>query len=331
MLDLKRCEFITLLAGATAAWPLATRAQQGGKIYRIGFLANDPAIPRQPAGQAFLDGLSESGFVEGKNIVIEQRFAEGKLDRYADLVSELIRLEVDVLVTSAEEATLAAKQATTKVPIVMMNVSDPLGLGFVASLAHPGGNITGVIQDDTAEVVAKRMQLLKDAVPRTGRLAVLLNPDHPYAQLQWQQLERAAPSLKLTLERVVAREASELQGAFAVIEQHRPDALLVANTSLNFVSRRLIIELAAKSRLPTMSAFREYPEAGGLMSYGSIRVDRFRRAGIYVAKILKGAKPADLPVELPTSYEFVINLKTARSFNLEIPRDLLLVADEIIE
>jgi putative ABC transport system substrate-binding protein len=213
----------------------------------------------------------------------------------------------------------------------MMNVSDPLGLGFVASLAHPGGNITGVIQDDTAEVVAKRMQLLKDAVPRTGRLAVLLNPDHPYAQLQWQQLERAAPSLKLTLERVVAREASELQGAFAVIEQHRPDALLVANTSLNFVSRRLIIELAAKSRLPTMSAFREYPEAGGLMSYGSIRVDRFRRAGIYVAKILKGAKPADLPVELPTSYEFVINLKTARSFNLEIPRDLLLVADEIIE
>ena len=160
-----------------ATWPLAARAQQGGKIYRIGFLANDPAIPRQPAGQAFLDGLSESGFVEGKNIVIEQRFAEGKLDRYADLVSELIRLEVDVLVTSAEEATLAAKQATTKVPIVMMNVSDPLGLGFVASLAQPGGNITGVIQDDSAEVVAKRMQLLKDAVPGTGRLAVLLNPD----------------------------------------------------------------------------------------------------------------------------------------------------------
>jgi len=271
--------------------------------------------------------MREGGFIEGKNIVIERRFAEGRLDRYADLVAELLRLEVDVLVTSAEEATLAAKRATTRIPIVMMNVSDPVGQGIVASLAHPAGNITGGTQDDSAEVATKRVQLLKDALPQTARLAVLLNPDLPYTQLQWQQLEHAAPSLKLTLGRLVAREASELEGAFAAIGQDRPDALFVINSELNFVNRRRIMELAAKSHLPTISAQREY----GLMSYASVRPDRFRRAGIYVGKILKGANPADLPVEQPTKYELVINLKTARSLKLEIPRDLLLVADEVIE
>jgi ABC-type uncharacterized transport system substrate-binding protein len=328
---MRRRDFIKGIAGAAAAWPLAARAQQAGKIYRIGFLANDPAIPTQPAGQAFLDGLREGGFIEGKNIVIERRFAEGRLDRYADLVAELLRLEVDVLVTSAEEATLAAKRATTRIPVVMMNVSDPVGQGIVASLAHPAGNITGGTQDDSAEVAAKRMQLLKDALPQTAHLAVLLNPDLPYTQLQWQQLEHAAPSLKLTLGRLVAREASEMEGAFAAIGRDRPDALFVINSELNFVNRRRIMELAAKSHLPTISAQREYPEAGGLMSYSSVRPDRFRRAGISVGKILKGAKPANLPVEQPTKYELVINLKTARSLNLEIPRDLLLVADEVIE
>ena len=289
------------------------------------------SIPAQSAGQAFLDGLRESGFVEGKNIIIERRFAEGRLDRYADLVTELLRLEVDVLVTSAEEATLAVKRATTRIPIVMMNVSDPLGQGIVASLARQAGNITGGTQDDSAEIAARRMQLLKDALPQTARLAVLLNPDLPYTQLQWQQLERAAPSLKLALRQLVAREASELEGAFAAIGQDRPDALFVINSELNFVNRKRIMELAAKSHLPTMAPQREYPEAGGLMSYSSVRLDRFRRAGIYVGKILKGAKPADLPIEQPTKYELVINLKTARSLNLEIPRDLLLVADEVIE
>jgi ABC-type uncharacterized transport system substrate-binding protein len=331
MFDMRRREFITFIGGAAAAWPLAARAQQSGKIYRIGFLANDPAIPTQPVGQAFLDGLRGDGFIEGKNIVIERRFAEGRLGRYADLVAELLRLEVDVLVTSAEEATLAAKRATTRIPVVMLNVSDPIGQGIVASLARPEGNITGGTQDDSAEIAAKRVQLLKDALPQTARLAVLLNPDLPYTQLQWQQLERVAPSLKLALRRLVAREPSELEGAFAVIGEDRPDALFVTNSELNFVNRRRIVELAAKSHLPTISAQREYPEAGGLMSYASVRLDRFRRAGIYVGKILKGAKPADLPVEQPTKYELVINLKTARSLNLEIPRDLLLVADEVIE
>jgi putative ABC transport system substrate-binding protein len=323
--------FIAALGGAAAAWPLAARAQQAGKIYRIGFLANDPNIPAQPAGQAFLDGLRESGFIEGKNIIVERRFAEGRTDRYTELVAELTRLRVDVLVTSADEATLAAKRANIKIPIVMLNVSDPAGQGIVASLAHPGGNITGGTQDDSAAIETKRMQLLKDAVPHAAQVAVLIDPDLPYRQVVWQNLKLAALSLNVTLRQLAARQVDDLERAFAAIERDRPDALFVANNELNFVNRRLIIELAAKSRLPTMSAYREYPEAGGLMSYGSVRVDRFRRAGIYTSKILRGAKPADLPVELPTNYEFVINLKTAGSLNLEIPRALLLIADEVIE
>jgi putative tryptophan/tyrosine transport system substrate-binding protein len=326
---MRRREFITLL-GSAAAWPVAASAQQAAKIYRIGFLANDPTIPAQPAGRAFLDGLRESGFIEGKNVIIDRRFAEGRLDRYADLVAELAQLGPDVLVTSANEATLAAKRAALAIPIVMMNVSDPVGQGIVPSLAHPGGNITGVILDDTAEISAKRMQLLKDAVPHAAKVAVLLNPDAPYDRSQWQQLELAAPSLKVTLWQLVARQPSEVAGAFAAIGSDRPDALLPIS-ALAFANRGLVIELALKNRLPAMSAFREITEVGGLMSYGSVRVDRFQRAAIYVGKILKGARPADLPIEQPTKYELVINLKTARSLNLEISRDLLLVADEVIE
>jgi putative ABC transport system substrate-binding protein len=326
-----RREFVITLGAVAATLPIEALAQQAGKVYRIGFLANDPAIPTQPAGQAFLDGLRESGFIEGKNVTIDRRFAEGRLDRYADLVADLAQLKPDVLVTSANEATLAAKQAATAIPIVMMNVSDPVGQGIIASLARPGGNITGVIQDDTAEISAKRMQLLKDAVPRAAKVAVLLNPDHPYDRSQWEQLEVAARSLKVTLRQLVAGRASEIEGAFASIGSDRPDVLLLPISSLGFPNRGLIIELALKNRLPAMSPFREMTEIGGLMSYGSVRVDRFRHAAIYVGKILKGAKPADLPVEQPTKYELVINLKTAKSLGLEIPRDLLLVADEAIE
>jgi putative tryptophan/tyrosine transport system substrate-binding protein len=285
-----------LLGGAAAAWPVAAHAQQVGKIYRIGFLANDPTIPSQPAGQAFLDGLRESGFIEGKNVMIDRRFAEAKEDRYDGLLAELTQLGPDVLVTSANDATLAAKQAAIAIPVVMMNVSDPVGQGIIASLARPGGNITGVIQDDTAEISAKRMQLLKDAVPRAAKVAVLLNPDHPYHRSQWQQLELAAPSLSVALRQLVARRGSEIEGAFASIGTDRPDVLLLNNSSLSFANRKLVIELALKNRLPTMSAFREITEIGGLMSYGSVRVDRFRRAAIYVGKILKGATPASLPV-----------------------------------
>ena len=296
---MNRREFITLLGGA-AAWPLAARAQQAGKIYRIGFLANDPTIPTQLAGQAFLDGLRESGFIEGKNIVIERRFAVARLDRYPELVADLIRLNVDVMVTSANAATLAAKRANTKIPIVMMGVNDPVRQGIVASLAHPEGNITGLAQDDSAEIAAKRMQLLKDAVPGAAQVAVLMDRDLPYDQVQWQQLELVAHPLNVTLRRVVVRQASEFESAFAAIGQARPDALFVIQSELNFVNRTRISELAAESRLPTMSGWREWTEAGGLMSYGFVRADTYRRAAIYVGKILKGATPADLPVEQPT-------------------------------
>jgi putative ABC transport system substrate-binding protein len=331
---MRRREFITLLGGAAAAWPLAARAQPAGKIYRIGFVAGDPTIPTQPAGRAFLDGLRESGFIEGKNIIIDRRFTEGRQDRYAEFASELVRLKVDVIVTSANEATLAVKRANANIPVVMMNVADPLGSGIVASLAHPEGNITGLVQDDSAEIAAKRLQLLKDAVPYTTEVAVLTDiglPDKEAQRAQLQQLEQAARSLGLTLRQVSARQTSEFAPVFAEIGKARPDAVLVINSQLNFVNRKLITELANKSRLPTMSSLREFTEVGGFMSYGSVRVESFRRAAIYVGKILKGAKPADLPVEQPTTYELVINLKTAKSLDLEIPRQLLLIADEVIE
>ncbi len=245
---MRRRKFIALLGSSAVAWPLTASGQQTGKIYRIGFVANDPTIPTQLAGQAFLDGLRENGFIEGKNIVIEQRFAEARLDRYAELVAELIRLEVDVLVTSAEEATVAAKRATTKIPIVMLNISDPVGQGIVASLAHPGGNITGVIQDDSPEIAAKRMQFLKDAIPRVANVALLTDSDLSYRQVEWQALALAARSLNVMLRRFVVRQTNELERAFAAIETDRPDALFLTPTSFNFVHRKPIIEFATKSR-----------------------------------------------------------------------------------
>jgi putative ABC transport system substrate-binding protein len=210
---MRRRHFVTLLGGALG-WSLAALAQQAGKNYRIGFLANDPTIPTQAAGQALLNGLRESGFVEGKNVIIERRFAEARLDRYDDLFAELTRLQVDLIVTSADNATLAAKRSNIKIPVVMLSVTDPVGLGIVASLARPGGNITGLSQDDSPEIAAKRMQLLKDAIPHAAQVAVLLNPDLRHEQLQWQQLELAAPSLKVSLRQFVARQVSDFATAF---------------------------------------------------------------------------------------------------------------------
>jgi putative ABC transport system substrate-binding protein len=327
---MRRRDFITLLGGA-AAWPLAARAQQPGKIYRIGFLANDPTIPTEPAGQAFRDGLRESGFIEGQNILIDWRFAQGQIDRAAENAAALVRLQMDAIVASGDVNVVAAKRATTAIPIVMAIVRDPVGHGIVASLAHPGGNITGVIQDESSEIAAKRLQLFKDAVPRISRVAVLLNPDEPFADAEWKALELAAQVHRMTLLAVAVRQVTEFEGAFDRLAREGADALFMTTAGLTFTHRRLVMELAAKGKLPAVGGFRETTEAGGLMSYGSVRVDLFRRAAIYVGKILKGTKPADLPVEQPTRYELVINLKTARSLNLEIPRELLLVADDVIE
>ena len=228
---------------------------------------------------------------------------------------------MDLIVASSGLSAIAAKQATRVIPIVFLNVSDPVGQGIVASLAYSGANITGVVEDELFQLTAKRMQLLKDAIPQTAKLAVLMNSDSATDQAQWQQLELAASSLKVMLRPVVARRASEFESTFAAIGRDRPDALFVMLSGLNITNRRLIVELAAESRLPVMSAFKEATEVGGLMSYGSNRIDRFRQAAVYVTKILKGAKPSDLPVEQPTKYELVINLKTAKALGLEIPPD----------
>jgi len=329
---IRRREFITLLGGSAAAWPLAARAQQAGKVYRIGFLANDPTILTTPASAAFRDGLRQNGLVDGDNILIDWRFAGGKTDRYAELAATLVSLRMDLIVASGSSSAIAAKEATKTIPIVIMNVSDPIALGIVASLARPEGNITGVIEEESSQFAAKRLQLLKDAVPQTAKVAVLMDPDSAIDQAQWQQLELAALSLNVMLRPVVVRRATEFENAFAAIERnHFPDALFVMRSGLHITNRRLIVELAGKNRLPVISNWKELTELGGLMSYGSNRLDRFRHVALYVAKILKGAKPGDLPIEQPIKYELVINLKSAKALNLEIPRSLLLVADEVIE
>jgi putative tryptophan/tyrosine transport system substrate-binding protein len=326
---MRRRQFISLLAGATA-WPFAARAQQANRIYRIGLLATDPAIPSQPAYRAFLEELRVGGFIEGKNVVIERRFTEAKLDRYPELAADLVRREVDVIVASTVPATLAAKRSTNKIPIVTLS-NDPVGQGLVESLAHPGGNVTGLATDDSSEISTKRLQLLKLAIPHIAQVAVLLDADFPYTQVQWEQLEHAAPALNLALRRVTARLARDFEPAFAAMAGQRPGALLVAASPLNFLHRKLIIDLAARDKLPTMAPYREYAEAGGLLSYGYIRRDQWRRAATYVVKILKGATPANLPVELPTKYELVVNLTATKALGLTLSDSFLLLADEVIE
>jgi putative ABC transport system substrate-binding protein len=327
---MRRRAFILALAGA-AAWPLALRAQQPGRVYRIGFLANDPTIPTQPAYRAFLEELGSAGFIAGKNVLIEHRFAEAKLDRYSILAAELIRLESDVIVTSTPAATLAAKRATTKIPIVMLNTNDPIGQGIVANLAHPGGNVTGFASDDSAEIAAKRLQLFKLAVPRISHVAILLDPDFPHARSEWEQLEHAAPGLNVALRQLTVRQASDFEDAFAAIVRDGLDAVLLVAGPLGFVNRKRIMQLAAMSKLPVMSTNREQAEAGGLLSYGYVRRESFRQAAAYVVKIFKGANPADLPVELPVKYELVVNLTTANALGLTLTDSFLQLADEVIE
>jgi putative ABC transport system substrate-binding protein len=333
MLNMGRRDFITLLGGAAVAWPLTARGQQVGKVYRIGLLANDPSIPNTPAGKAFVDGLHENGFVEGKNTIIERRFATANPKRYAELAAELVRFDVDVLVTSGTLATAAADRATKKIPIVMLNVFDPVGPGFVSSLARPGGNITGLASHVSAEITGKRLALLKEAVPHISRVAVVMNPDpgEPGNQAQLDVLENVAQSLGVTLYAALAQQGRDLEDALARTKSENVDALFVLFNSVNITNRRTIIAFAAASRLPAMYPITEMTLDGGLMSYGANRPDLFRRSAAYVAKILNGAKPADLPVEQPTKFELVINLKTAKALGLTVPPTLLARADEVIE
>jgi putative ABC transport system substrate-binding protein len=321
------------LAGTGAvllAAPFAAEGQQTGKVPRIGVLwPYSPAIAA-PFGDAFRQGLGRLGYVEGRNIALEERWADGKFDRLASLAAELVRLKVDVLVTASTPGTQAAQQATKTTPIVMTLVSDPVDSGFVANLAHPGGNVTGLSYMHP-ELSRKRLELIKDVVPKVSRVAVLSNPSNPSIRPLLRETEAAARALSVRLQVVEARDSGQLDSVFAAMSKERARALVVMPDAVFQDQRRRIVDLAAKSRLPAMYPWREAVEAGGLMAYGASGRDILRRAAIYVDKILKGAKPGDLPVEEPTKFEFVINLKTAKALDLTIPPSVLGRADEVIQ
>ena len=318
---------VALAAGLTAV-PAAVHAQPTGKVHRIGYLATGSST--SGFQEQFLEGLRELGWVEGQNIVIDYRFADGSFDRLPQLAAELVRLKVDIIVAQPTPAALAARKSTGSVPIVMINVGDPVGVGLVASLARPAGNVTGTAFDVGLETFGKALELLKEALPKAQHVAVLSNPANPAQALAIRDLKVAAKSLRLRLLFVEVRGPDEFDRAFAEIAKERVDALFVAAESLFYLHRTSLADLALKYRLPTMYGLRESVVAGGLMSYGPSLAVNSRRAATFVDKILKGAKPADLPVEQPTKFELVVNLKTARTLGLNIPPSLLQRADELL-
>jgi putative ABC transport system substrate-binding protein len=324
----RRKLLVALGAGALAA-PLTSFAQQKGKVWRIGFLGAASASGLAGRVEALRAGLRDLGYVEGKSIVIEFRWAEGKYERLPELAAELVRLKVDVIVTHGVP-TRAAKAATTTIPIVMATSADPVELGFVASLARPGGNVTGM-SGLSPETAAKRLELLKDAFPRTRHVAVLLNPDSPgNIRLVLPAMEATAKSLKLELQQFPVRGPSEFDSAFAAMAKRRVDAVVTTDDAMLLANIEAIANLAAKMRLPSVG-FIEFAEAGGLMAYGANRRELFRRAAYFVDRILKGAKPADLPVEQATRFETVLNQKTAKALGLQFPQAVLARADRVIE
>jgi putative tryptophan/tyrosine transport system substrate-binding protein len=324
---MKRREFITLLGGA-AAWPLAARAQQPSKLPTIGFLGATPSIESQRVA-AFVRRLRELGWIDGRNLAIEYRWAEGRNERYAENAAEFVRLKVDVIVTVATPPTVAAKQATSVIPIVFAATNDPVGSGLVASLSRPGGNVTG-LSNQVSETGGKKLEFLREVVPGLHRLAILANVSNPGVLLDMNEAQAAAGSLGLEVIKSKIQRAEDISPAIDALKG-RADALYVCADPLVNTHRIGVNILAVAARLPTMHGLREYVEAGGLMSYGANVPDLFRRAADYVDKILRGARPTDLPVEQPTKFDFVINLTTAKALGLEISPTLLARADEVIE
>jgi putative ABC transport system substrate-binding protein len=324
---------IVTLALSMLVAPLAAVAQPPAKVPRIGWLLGTDPSAALYLLDAFRQGLRELGWVEGQNIAIESRYAEGKLDRFSDLAAELVRLKVDVILTSSPYSTRAAKHATTTIPIVMMGSGDPVGSGLVASLARPGGNITGISAQYT-DLILKWLELLKEAVPQASRVGVLtMLPSSSSVQSEsWEALQQAAKTMRVTLKREEVREPSEFESAFAVMTQEHFEALIMLPNPLLFVHRTRLVALAAESQLPTIwGPFREFVDTGGLMAYGPSLRDQFRRTAYFVDKILKGAKPADLPVEQPMKFELIINLTTAKALGLTMPPTLLFQATEVIQ
>jgi putative ABC transport system substrate-binding protein len=322
----------TFLAGTGAvllAAPLTAEAQGAGKVPRIGFLYYGSPGP-SPEVEAFQQGLRELGYVDGQNIAIEYRFARGQVERLPELAAELVRLKPDVIVTPTTPAALAAKQATSAIPIVFAGVADAVGAGLIAGFARPGGNITG-LASISAELGGKRLELLKQVVPKVSRVAVLYNPADRANVLVLKELHEAAPALGLTLQPLGVRGPGEFEGAFVAMTREHAHAIFGAAGVLTFEHRKVLVDLAAKNRLPAMWGHRQFVDAGGLMSYAVNWYDQLRRAASYVDKILKGAKPSDMPVEQPTKFELVINLKTAKALGLTISDSLLRRADEVVQ
>ncbi len=329
MFGMRRREFITLLGGAAATWPLAARAQQPAKLPTIGFLGpNTPSLDSRRVG-AFVQRLRELGWTEDRNVAIEYRWAEGRTERLAEFAAEFVRLKVDVIVTSATPPVIAAKQATSVIPIVFAAVGDPVGTGIVNSLARPGGNATGLSIQAT-DLAGKRLELLHEVAPGLRRLAIMANPGAPPAVLEMAEAQTTARALGLEVVASEIRRPEDIAAAFEAFKG-RAEALYVCNDPLVTTNRTRINTLALGMRLPTMYNVREFVEAGGLMSYGPNFLDLFRRAADFADKILRGAKPSDIPVEQPTKFDLVINLKTAKALGLDVPPTLIARADEVIE
>jgi putative ABC transport system substrate-binding protein len=328
-IHIRRREFIFTLGGAAAAWPLAARAQQPGMPV-IGFLNSLSRDAIADRVRGFRQGLKDAGYVEGENVAIEYRWAEAQLDRLPALAAELARRQVVVIVAANTPSALAAKAVTTTIPIVFNVAEDPVKLGLVASLARPGGNLTG-INSFIGELVAKRLGLLRELVPGATRVAALVNPTDPITETALRDMETATRAMGMQIKVLNASTSGEINAAFATFVHERPDALFVSPDSL-FTTRRVqLAHLTTRHAIPAISFSREFAEVGGLMSYGSDQSDNYRQAGVYAGRILKGAKPADLPVVQASKFELVINAETARTLGLTVPPMLLARADEVIE
>jgi putative ABC transport system substrate-binding protein len=325
---MRRRDFIKGIVGsAISAWPCAGRAQQIAKTRLIGFL-----IPGFEASffSDFFDALAELGWSEGKNVVVERRNAENRVERLPELAAELVHLNVDVIVASGTLGPLAAKRVTSTIPIVMAASGDPLGSGLVASLARPGGNVTGMSLM-APDLGGKRLELLKELLPRLARVAVLWNAANPYPQIVFKETQDAGRTLGIAVQSLELRGPDDFEGAFEAARKQRPDAMITVEDPLTFTYRKRIADFATGQQLPSLHGLREFVAAGGLISYGANIADLYRGAAGYVDKILKGAKPADLPVQQPTKFDLVINLTTAKALRLEVPPSLLTRADEVIE
>ena len=324
---MERRMFICTVAGGLLAAPLATTAQ---RLWRIGFLSGGPRPPDGAPPPALRQALEKLGYAEGKNITYLTRWAEAKSDRLPTLVAQLVALNVDLIATLGNPASAAAKHATSSIPIVMTNAGDAVGTGLIASLARPGGNVSG-ITDQSAELSAKRLQLLKEALPSASRIAVLWNAEDSAMTYRYREIEKAAGILHVTVQPLGVREPDDFDVAFEAMTRERPDALFLVTDALTNLNRKRVLEFATTHRIPAMYERASLVQDGGLMSYGSHLEDNYRRAAVYIDKILKGAKPSELPAEQPTRYYLFVNLKTAKALGLTIPQSLLLRADEVIQ